>query len=69
MEAMSKITEQELESLADAFYKSQTGYERQNSTFEEAWLRLARKCVEKAGIKIKDEPGKYPKPTSGNSKK
>lgn len=52
---MSKITKQELEALADEFYKSQTGYERQNSTYEEAWLRLARKCVEKAGVKIKDK--------------
>lgn len=52
---MSKITEQELEALADAFYHCQTGYQRQNSTFEEAWLRLTRRCVENAGIKIKDK--------------
>lgn len=52
---MSKITEQELEALADAFYKSQTGYERQNSTYEVAWLILTRRCVENAGIKIKDK--------------
>ena len=52
---MSKITKQELEALVDAFYASQAGYERQNSTFEEAWLRTTRNCVEKAGIKIKDK--------------
>lgn len=66
---MSKITQKELEALADAFYEHQTGYKRQNSTFALQWLILARKCVTEAGIKIKDEPGEYPKPPSGKSKK
>ena len=51
-----KISMEQVEALADAFYESQTGYDRRKtSVYAERWLQVTKKCLARAGFEWDDE--------------
>ena len=51
-----KISMEQVEALADAFYESQTGYDRRKtSVYAERWLQVTKNCLARAGFEWEDE--------------
>ena len=51
-----KISMEQVEALADAFYESQTSYDRRKtSMYAERWLQVTKNCLARAGFEWEDE--------------